>query len=167
MSRASLKRWAAETFSGNGFGVYQGYGGCSLSLGQCIAEGQSILVQGVGHVGETLVRYLTEADAEVLVSDIHADRLELMKDTYGARIVEADRVYETPMDIYAPCALGATLNDASISSLRCSVIAGAANNQLAEEGNHGHILMQKGITYAPDFLVNAGGSSMYTRDRLL
>lgn len=140
------------------YGVYQGIqAAAAFHWGNASLKDKRILVQGVGHVGETLVRYLTEADAEVLVSDIHADRLELMKDTYGARIVEVDRVYETPMDIYAPCALGATLNDASIFSLSCSVIAGAANNQLAEEEKHGHMLMKKGITYAPDFLVNAGG----------
>ena len=140
------------------FGVYQGIlAAAAFRWGDDSLKDKRILVQGVGYVGETLVRHLTEAGAEVLVSDIRAEQLERMKRTYGARIVEADSVYETPMDIYAPCALGATLNDKSIAALRCSVIAGAANNQLAEEEKHGRMLMEKGITYAPDFLVNAGG----------
>lgn len=120
-------------------------------------NGKSVLVQGIGHVGETLVKHLTEAGAEVMVSDIYEDRLQHIKSTYGASIVDVNKVYDQDMDIYAPCALGATLNDNTIPKLKCQVVAGAANNQLAEEVKHGEMLRARGITYAPDFLINAGG----------
>ena len=76
---------------------------------------------------------------------------------YGAHVIEGDAIYDGEMDIYAPCALGATLNDDTIDRLQCSVVAGAANNQLLDEEVHGKRLMEKGIVYAPDFLINAGG----------
>ena len=120
-------------------------------------NGKRVLVQGVGHVGETLVKHLTEAGAEVLVSDIYEDRLAHIHATYGSRIVNVSEVYTTEMDIYAPCALGATLNDQTIPELKCAIVAGAANNQLANEMRHGQMLKDRGITYAPDFLINAGG----------
>lgn len=119
--------------------------------------GKKVMVQGVGHVGMHLVKYLTEAGAEVMVSDIHQDKLEEMANLYRARIVSMDEVYSTPMDIYAPCALGATVNDETLGTLGCSIIAGAANNQLADEIRHGQMAREKGILYAPDFLINAGG----------
>jgi len=77
--------------------------------------------------------------------------------TYGAVPVEAEHVYEMDMDIYSPCALGATLNTENINKLKCAVIAGAANNQLEDEKLHGQMLIDKGIVYAPDFVINAGG----------
>lgn len=120
-------------------------------------NGKRVLVQGVGHVGETLVKHLTEAGAEVLVSDIYEDRLAHIHATYGSHIVNVSEVYSTEMDIYAPCALGATLNDQTIPELKCAIVAGAANNQLANEMRHGQMLKDRGITYAPDFLINAGG----------
>ena len=80
-----------------------------------------------------------------------------VSEKYGATVVGTDSIYDTDMDIYAPCALGATINDDTLSRLNCSIIAGAANNQLADEKIHGKAVLDKGIIYAPDFALNAGG----------
>ena len=76
---------------------------------------------------------------------------------YGATVVSPNEIYDVPMDIYAPCALGATINDDTLERLNCSIISGAANNQLADEQKHGNEVMKRGILYAPDFAINAGG----------
>ncbi len=120
-------------------------------------EGKKVTVQGVGHVGEHLVKYLTEAGAKVYINDINQEQLKKVSDEYRAEVVEGDALYDLDMDIYAPCALGATVNDNTIDRLKCSIIAGAANNQLKNEEVHGKILLEKGILYAPDFVINAGG----------
>lgn len=119
-------------------------------------EGKKVLVQGVGQVGTYLVDYLHKENAKIYVSDISAERLKHVSDTYGAEVV-MQGLFELDIDIYAPCALGATLNDQSISRLKCQIVAGAANNQLADEKRHGRMLVERGILYAPDFLINSGG----------
>jgi leucine dehydrogenase len=91
------------------------------------------------------------------VSDIHQDKMENMVAKYGAQIYTGADIYSADVDIYSPCALGATINDDTIYKIQAKVIAGAANNQLALEAKHGQILRERGITYAPDFLINAGG----------
>lgn len=140
------------------YGVYCGMKGSAEFLwGSDSLSGRSVLVQGVGHVGETLVKYLTEEGAEVKIFDLGADRVTEIAAKYGATPVSSDQVYSAEVDIYAPCALGATLNDETIPQLKCSIVAGAANNQLANEGKHGQMLVDRGIVYAPDFLINAGG----------
>ncbi len=121
------------------FGVYMGMkASAKQQFGSEQLNGKRVMVQGVGHVGQNLVRLLTEEGAIVTVSDINQE-------------------YEQAVDIYAPCALGATLNTENIGRLKCAVVAGAANNQLADENEHGRMLLEKGILYAPDFLINAGG----------
>ena len=140
------------------FGTYMGIKACSkLQYGSDSLEGKKILVQGVGHVGEYLVDYLSKEGAEIFVSDIHEDTLSRISKTYGATQIDLNDVYDIEMDIYAPCALGGTLNDDTISRLKCGIVAGAANNQLKDENIHGKALLEKGILYAPDFAVNAGG----------
>jgi leucine dehydrogenase len=114
-------------------------------------------VQGIGHVGETLVDYLTKEGALVQISDINETRLDEVSNKYGATIFRGSNLYTADVDIYAPCALGATINDETVHKIQAKIIAGAANNQLADENVHGPILMQRGILYAPDFLINAGG----------
>jgi leucine dehydrogenase len=116
-----------------------------------------VAVQGVGHVGEYLVSSLRKEGAEVFISDIHEPTLKRVADQYGAKVVGLDEIYDLDMDIYAPCALGATVNDETLGRLKCSIIAGAANNQLKQEDVHGKAVMDKGIIYAPDFALNAGG----------
>ncbi len=140
------------------FGVYMGMkAAAKYKLGSEKLEGVKVLVQGTGHVGETLIDYLTKEGAIVYITDINQDRLQEVKSKYDVQIYTGADVYTADVDIYSPCALGATVNDEALSKLKAKVIAGAANNQLAVEGIHGKLLKDKGIAYAPDFLINAGG----------
>jgi len=140
------------------YGVYMGMkAAAKYKFGSDVLEGKKVLVQGIGHVGETLVDYLTGEGAKVIISDINEDRLKEIGNKYGAKIFTGDDLYSADVDIYAPCALGATVNDETIGKLKAKIIAGAANNQLANENIHGKMLQDKGILYAPDFLINAGG----------
>ena len=157
------------------FGTYMGMKASAKELwGKDSLEGKKISVQGVGHVGQHLVRLLSEEKAKVFVSDIHEEPLKRMVSEYGAEVVPAEMIYDIEVDIYAPCALGATINDETLERLKCSIIAGAANNQLEDEEIHGEVLMKRGILYAPDFLINAGGLinvsselNGYNRDRAM
>jgi leucine dehydrogenase len=140
------------------YGVYMGIKACAKEqFGSDSLSGKTIAVQGVGHVGEYLVKHLTEENANVVITDIHEETLLRVSKQYGVKVVAPNEIYDVPMDIYAPCALGATINDDTLSRLRCSIIAGAANNQLQDEQRHGLELMKKGIIYAPDYTINAGG----------
>jgi leucine dehydrogenase len=139
-------------------GVYVGMKACAKQqFGSDSLSGKKIAVQGVGHVGEYLVKALAAENADVYITDIHEPTLKRVAAEYGAKVVGLDEIYDIDMDIYAPCALGATVNDNTLSRLKCSIIAGAANNQLAVEDVHGKLVMDKGIIYAPDFTLNAGG----------
>lgn len=139
------------------YGVYMGMkAAAKYQFGSDNLEGKRVLVQGAGHVGETLVSHLRKEGAEVFIFDIHEDKTQAVAQKYGAKVFSGD-VYSADVDIYAPCALGATINDQTINTLKAKVIAGAANNQLANEQIHGKLLREKGIAYAPDFLINAGG----------
>lgn len=140
------------------YGVYMGMKACAKEqFGSDSLSGKKVAVQGVGHVGEYLVKHLRAEGAEVFITDIHEDTLKRVSNEYGAKVVGLNEIYDIDMDIYAPCALGATVNDETLAKLKCSIIAGAANNQLANESVHGQIVMDKGIIYAPDFALNAGG----------
>lgn len=140
------------------YGVYMGMKASAKNVyGSDNLEGKKVLVQGVGHVGETLVQLITDEGAQVILNDINEDRLKMLSDKYNANVVLGNDIYGLDIDIYAPCAMGATLNDQTIDQLKAKVIAGAANNQLADEIKHGRLLKEKGIAYAPDFLINAGG----------
>lgn len=140
------------------YGVYMGMkAAAKYKFGTDNLAGKKVLVQGTGHVGETLISHLTKEGAIVFVSDIHQDKMENMVAKYGAQIFTGADLYAADVDIYSPCALGATINDETIYKINAKVIAGAANNQLAVEAVHGQILRERGIAYAPDFLINAGG----------
>jgi leucine dehydrogenase len=140
------------------YGTYLGMKAAANKVyGNDDLSGKKVAVQGVGQVGMYLVEYLTKENAEVYITDIAQDKLKTISEKFGAKVVGMDEVYDLDVDIYAPCALGATLNDDTISRLKCLIVAGAANNQLKNETKHGYMLMDKGITYAPDFLINAGG----------
>src|SRR5690606_22575371 len=128
-----------------------------LKFGSDDLTGKKVLVQGIGNVGETLVKHLTNAGALVTITDLNAERVAEVANKYNTTIFNGDDLYSLDVDIYAPCALGATVNDDSINKLKAKVIAGAANNQLENESVHGKMLQDKGIVYAPDFLINAGG----------
>jgi leucine dehydrogenase len=118
--------------------------------------GRRVAVQGVGKVGMDLVRRLTEVGAETVVTDTNAGAVALAVETYGSKAVDVDDIYDIECDVFSPCALGAVLNDGTIPRLRCNAIAGSANNQLAVDGDVERIV-ERGILYAPDFVVNAGG----------
>ncbi|MCG8574118.1 MAG: leucine dehydrogenase [Flavobacteriales bacterium] len=140
------------------YGVYMGMkAAAKVQFGTDSLNGKKVAVQGVGHVGEYLVSHLAKEGAQVYISDIHEDTLKRVAEQYGATVVGLDDIYTVDMDIYAPCALGATVNDTTLGQLNCSIIAGAANNQLADETVHGEIVKDKGIIYVPDFMLNAGG----------
>ena len=140
------------------FGVYMGMkAAAKQQFGSDVLTGKKVLVQGIGHVGEALVEYLTKEGALVTISDINEERLHEVGQKYNATVYTGTDVYAEEVDIYAPCAMGATINDATIHKIKAKVIAGAANNQLANEVVHGAILQERGILYAPDCLIDAGG----------
>lgn len=141
------------------YGVYMGMKAAAKERwGSDSLSGKKVAVQGIGHVGSNLVAFLVKEDAKVFVTDIFEDRLTAIKKSHPAvEVVDGEKLLDLDIDIYAPCALGATVNDDALSRLKCSIICGAANNQLADEKKHGEEVMKKGILYAPDFVVNAGG----------
>jgi leucine dehydrogenase len=139
------------------YGVYKGIkASVQHKFGVDNLAGLNISVQGVGHVGYYLCRYLHDEGAKLIVCDINQESIDRVVTEFNATAVGIDEIYDQDVDIYAPCALGATINDQTINRLKCSIVAGAANNQLAED-RHGTELMQKGILYAPDYVINAGG----------
>lgn len=138
-------------------GVYMGIKATAkYKLGTDDVKGMRIAVQGLGNVGSNLVKYLCEAGAIVTVADIDEDRVRVHKDKYNVKTAHHEEILFTECDILAPCALGAVVNDQSITKLKCAAISGGANNQLAE-ARHGDQLRELGILYAPDYVVNAGG----------
>lgn len=140
------------------YGVYVGMKACAKAqFGNDSLNGIKVAVQGAGHVGQYLIKHLADEGAKVFVTDIHEPSLKKVSEKYGSTIVGLDEIYDLDVDVYAPCALGATVNDDTLNRLKCSIIAGAANNQLKNEAIHGKAVMDKGIIYAPDFMLNAGG----------
>lgn len=130
---------------------------CSQAFGDSSVEGKTIAVQGVGNVGYYLCKLLHENGASLLVADIDEQGIKRVAEEFGARPVGVDDIYAAACDIYAPCALGATVNDETISQFKCKIICGAANNVLKDPQSHAKALQEKGIIYAPDYLANAGG----------
>ena len=120
-------------------------------------SGKKIAVQGAGQVASYLVDYLVKENAQVTITDINTEKVAELTKKYKIQAVGQDKIYDVDMDIFAPCALGAVINDDTLPRLKCSIIAGAANNQLKDEKKHGELCIKKGIAYAPDFLINAGG----------
>ena len=140
------------------FGTYMGMkAAAKKAFGSDSLAGKRIAVQGVGHVGTYLLEYLQKEGAELVLTDYYEERAYAAASRFGARAVGLDEIYDQDVDIYSPCALGATINDDTIGRLKCRVIAGSANNQLENENEHGPELVRRGIVYAPDFLINAGG----------
>lgn len=125
-------------------------------LGRDSLEGLKIAVQGVGNVGFDLAQQLHAAGAKLWVTDIHKESLARAEAELGATVVAPEEIFGLDVDVFAPCALGAVLNDQTIPQLKARIVAGASNNQLAEP-RHGVELMKRGILYAPDYVINAGG----------
>jgi leucine dehydrogenase len=138
-------------------GVRRGIEACvKFKLGKDDLKGVHVAVQGVGHVGYYLCKELHAAGAKLTVADVDKLKSERAKREFGAAITEIHKVAEVDCDVFAPCALGAGLNDETIPHLKASIVAGAANNQLLEP-RHGDDLHARGILYAPDYAINAGG----------
>ncbi len=139
------------------FGVFRGIlAGVNEVFGSDDLSGKIVAVQGLGAVGYTVCEYLHNAGAKLIVTDIRKESIEKAVNEFGAEPVAPDDIYGVECDIFAPCAMGAVINDFTVEKLRCKLIAGSANNQLAAE-KHGKILKEKGILYVPDFVVNSGG----------
>src|SRR5690606_796674 len=139
------------------YGTYRGMKAAAQSRwGSDSLGGRSVAVQGVGNVGYHLCRHLAAEGAELIVSDIDEQRVARVVEELGASSVEPDAIYDVDADVYAPCALGATINDETIPRLHVEIVAGSANNVLAE-ARHGEVLHQRGVLYAPDYVINAGG----------
>jgi len=119
-------------------------------------KGVRVAIQGMGHVGIRLARHLHEAGAELVVADIFPENVEKAASLFGAKVVSPDEILSMDVDVVAPCAMGAIINEKSLAAMKAKVIAGAANNQLSEE-RIGQLCHDAGILYAPDYVVNAGG----------
>ncbi|MDQ2656979.1 MAG: leucine dehydrogenase, partial [Bacteroidota bacterium] len=140
------------------YGVYMGMKAAARkAFGNEGLQGKRVAVQGVGQVGKHLVEHLVKEGAVVFITDLFEDKVKRIAQEFPVTGVAQDEIYDLDIDIFAPCALGATINDDTIARLKCSVIAGAANNQLKDEVRHGYMLLDRSITFAPDFLINAGG----------
>ncbi len=139
------------------YGTYWGIKACAHDrYGSDSLEGKTIAVQGVGHVGYHLCTHLADEGARLIVTDIDEAKVSAVVEEFGATPVGPEEIYGVEGDIFAPCALGAVVNDRTLPRLKFDIIAGAANNQLAEE-RHGDMLEERGILYAPDYVINAGG----------
>ena len=140
------------------YGVYRGIKAAAKArYGDDDLDGLHVAVQGLGHVGYHLCEDLHAEGARLSVTDIDSERIERVVDEFDAEAVVPDSIFDVDADIFAPCALGAVLNDDTIPRLKVDIVAGAANNQLANTQKHGPALREAGVLYAPDYVINAGG----------
>ena len=148
---------AGDPSNSTAHGVYIGIlAAVRHKLGRETVGGLHVAVQGVGNVGRFLCDYLHKAGARLSVTDIDRNALRQAEREFGAAVVGPDEIYDLDCDLFAPCALGAVVNDATLPRLKCAIVAGSANNVLDEE-RHGAALRRAGILYAPDYVINAGG----------
>ncbi len=151
-----------------GFGIFQAMRACAKATWDNDSlEGRIVAVQGYGNVASALSKHLVEAGAKLIITDIREEKLQAARALGQAvTIVRPDEILSAECDVFAPCALGGVLNAQSIPELRCQVVCGGANNQLAEDGD-AELMTQRGILYAPDYVVNAGGviNVFYELDR--
>lgn len=139
------------------FGVFRGIQACAqFRYGSDSLEGKVVTVQGLGHVGYRVCGHLHEQGARLLVTDLDGDKVRRAVEEFGATAVSEAEMYAADADIFSPCALGAVINDETLKQLQVAIVAGAANNQLAED-RHGDLLDERGIVYAPDYVINSGG----------
>jgi leucine dehydrogenase len=149
---------AQDTSPYTAVGVYHGIRAAVEHLdGVDSLAGKTVLIQGLGNVGSRLARLVSEAGGTVLINDVDQARAEAVAREHASHVVAGEDVYGTECDVYAPCAIGATLDHVTIPRLRCRVVCGGANNQLAGPAD-AERLFERGILYAPDFVVNAGGA---------
>jgi leucine dehydrogenase len=135
-------------------------------LGRFDLEGVRVAIQGQGHVGHPLARMLHEDGARLVVADLDSSRTARAADEFGARVVSTEAILTVETDVFAPCALGAVINDDTVGDLQCAIVAGSANNQLLGV-RHGFELHKRGILYAPDYVINAGGLINIAQERAI
>ena len=139
------------------FGVFQGIRACLKDVfGNPLPQGRTVAVQGIGAVGDELVKYLLNAGAAVTIADIDQQKVDTLASEYKVNVVPPEKIHTLDVDVYSPCAMGSVLNEHTIPELGCKIVCGSANNQLATEQD-GDRLAQRGILYAPDYIVSAGG----------
>ena len=140
------------------WGVFHGIrAACKEVYGSPDIKGRKVAIQGVGNVGVHLVQYLHEAGASTVITDVDEARLQQLAEAHNCEVVGTDDIYGVEADVFAPCALGAILNDSTIPQLKVSIVAGGSNNQLENMQRHGAMLREREILYAPDYVINAGG----------
>jgi len=147
------------------YGVIQGMQAASLKNYKTESlDGLTVVVQGLGVVGFEVVTQLSSLGVKLIVSDIDNEKVRAVQDKFEVDIVSPEQVYDIPMDVFSPCALGGILNEDTLKRLKCKIVAGSANNQLKTEED-GYAIEKKRITYVPDYVLNAGGT-IYDTDRI-
>lgn len=140
------------------FGVYMGVKACvKKAYGSDSLEGKKIALQGAGNVASTFARHAAKEGAKLFIADIYEDKAKALAEEVNGTLVKPDEIYGLDVDIFTPCALGGVINDDTMGQFKCDIIAGGANNVLDIEEKHGQELVDKGIIYAPDYVINAGG----------
>jgi leucine dehydrogenase len=140
------------------YGMWQSLKVCAEAItGKPILKGLKIAVQGLGAVGGNLVPYLIREGAQVIVSDINTESVKKIKERYNVTVIKPSAYYDVPCDILSPCAVGGVINQQTIKKLKCKLVAGAANNVLEDEIQDAQRLLNKGILFAPDIIINGGG----------
>ena len=148
---------AGDPSPATAYGVFVGIqAAVAERLGRGDLAGVRIAVQGLGHVGEDLIRRLAAAGAKLVLADLDVERAKQLAEELGGSAVAAEAILDAEVEVFAPCALGGVIDDAALERLKASIVAGSANNQLAE-ARHAQALRDRGILYAPDYLINAGG----------
>ena len=144
-------------------GVYAGIkAALEVAYGERSCADRSVLIEGVGNVGTHLAELLAADGAQLLVADLDSARAQAVADRFRATVVPSDEIYSSACDVYAPCAVGATLNQQTIPQLTCRIVAGSANNQL-QDLDDAATLHGRGILYVPDFIINAGGAMAFAQ----
>jgi leucine dehydrogenase len=157
------------------YGVYVGIKACLNELtGSDSLANKRVIIQGAGSVASYLCEHLAKDGAKIFITDIYQEKAKPLIEKFHAEFVATEKIYDVEAEVFSPCALGAIINDATIPRLKCKIIAGGANNQLADEHIHGTMLKERNILYAPDYVINAGGLinvanelEGYQRDRAL
>jgi leucine dehydrogenase len=155
---AGLQGLSGDPSPVTGYGVYMGMKAAAKKRwGNDSLSNRTVAIQGCGKVAYYLAEQLHAEGASLIVTDIDEGKMRRLAEEMGARTVAPDAIYDQEADIYAPCALGSTINDDTLARLKVEIIAGGANNQLEDEEKHGRMVEEKGFLYAPDFVINGGG----------
>lgn len=139
------------------YGVLHGIQACTKEVFKTRKlDGMCVAIQGAGHVGYNLAKYLSRENARIVITDIYKKNAQQAANEFGAEYVKPESIFSVKCDIFSPCALGGILDDRNIRKLKCKIVAGSANNQL-KANRHGDMLQSRGILYAPDYVINSGG----------